>query len=138
MNILTGIHNFLQFVNENWTMIIITIGLAIAVTKKAVNFFSKSDDEKVAIAKKQVKEVMLKLITDAETDYLEWVGAGAVKRSQVIEKIFAMYPILSKVTNQEEIIAWIDEVIDESLKTMREIFEKQMDETQSEAAEVIE
>lgn len=127
MNILTGIQNVLEFINENWTAIIIIIGLVIAIVKKAVNFFKKTDDEKIAIAKQQIKETMLKLITDAETDYLEWVGAGAIKRSQVIEQIFAYYPILSKVTNQEELIAWIDEVIDESLKTMREIFEKQME-----------
>jgi hypothetical protein len=127
MDILTGIQNVLEFINENWTAIIIIIGLVIAIVRKAVNFFSKSNDEKIAIAKQQIKETMLKLITDAETDYLEWVGAGAIKRSQVIEQIFAYYPILSKVTNQEELIAWIDEVIDESLKTMREIFEKQME-----------
>lgn len=138
MNILTGIQNVLEYINNNWTAIVIILGLATAVVKKAKDFFSKSDEEKIAIAKKQIRETMLKLITDAETDYLDWVNAGAIKRSQVIEKIFAMYPILSKVTNQEEIITWIDEVIDESLKTMRDIFEKQMDETQSASAEVIE
>ena len=138
MNILTGIQNVLEFINENWTAIVIIIGLAIAVVKKAKDFFSKSDEEKIDIAKKQVKEVMLKLITDAETDYLDLVGAGAVKRSQVIEKIFAMYPILSKVTNQEELIAWIDEVIDESLKTMRDIFEKKMTETEVKSDEMTE
>lgn len=138
MNILTGIQNVLEFINENWTAIIIILGLATAVIKKAIDFFSKSDDEKIAIAKKQINEVMLKLITDAETDYLAWVDAGAIKRSQVIEQIFTMYPILSKVTNQEELIVWIDEVIDESLKVMREIFEKQMEDTKAESAEVAE
>lgn len=137
MNILTGIQNVLEYINENWTAIIIILGLATAVVKKAVAFFSKSDDEKIAIAKKQIKEVMLKLITDAETDYLAWVDAGAIKRSKVIEQIFAMYPILSKVTNQEELIVWIDEVIDESLEVMREIFEKQMEDAEAKSAEVV-
>lgn len=138
MNILTGIQNVLEFINNNWTAIIIILGLATAVVKKAVDFFSKTDEEKIAIAKKQIKETMLKLITDAETDYWQWVDAGAIKRSQVIEQIFTMYPILSKVTNQEELIAWIDKVIDESLKIMREIFEKQMDETEDKSVEVVE
>lgn len=138
MNILTGIQNVLEFINENWTAIIIIIGLVIAIVQKAVYFFSKSKDEKIAIAKQQIRETMLRLITDAETNYLEWVGAGAIKRSQVIEEIFAIYPILSKVTNQEELIAWIDEVIDESLEVMREIFEKQMADTEAESAEVVE
>ena len=129
LNILTGIQNVLEFINNNWTAIIIIIGLATAVAKKAKDFFSKSDDEKIAIAKKQIQEVMLKLITDAEEDYLTWIDAGAIKRSQVIEEIFIKYPILFKVTNQEELIAWIDDVIDESLGVMREIFEKQMEKT---------
>lgn len=48
--------------------------------------------------------------------------AGSVKRAQVIEEIFEKYPILSKVTDQEALISWIDETIDDALKTMREVF----------------
>lgn len=125
MNILTGIQNVLQYINNNWTAIIIIIGLILAIVKKAKDFFSKSDDEKIAIAKEQIREVVLRLITDAEIDYLQWTEAGAIKRAQVINQIFEMYPILSKATNQEELIAWIDSVIDEALETMRDIFAKQ-------------
>lgn len=127
MNVLHGIQNFLQFINDNWTCIIVIIGLIIAVVKKAKNFFSKSDDEKIAIAKKQVQETMLKLITEAEVNYCEWIEAGSIKRSQVIEQIFDKYPVLSKITNQDELIEWIDDVIDESLEIMREIFAKNAD-----------
>ena len=122
-NILYGVQNFLQFINDNWTVVTIIIALIISISKKAKDFFSKSDEEKIAIAKKQIEETMLKLITDAEVDYQEWVKAGDIKRSQVITKIFEMYPILSKVTNQEEIVDWLDDIIDDSLKTMRYIFE---------------
>lgn len=122
-NFLYGIQNFLQFVNDNWTTVTIIIALIISIGKKAKDFFNKSDEEKIAIAKKQIEETMLKLITDAEVDYREWVKAGDIKRSQVITKIFEMYPILSKVTNQEEVVDWLDDIIDDSLKTMRYIFE---------------
>lgn len=125
MDILNGLHNFLQFVNDNWGMIAATVLLALAVVKKVINFFVKTDAEKIDIAKKQIQETMLKLVTNAETDYLEWVSAGAIKRSQVIDEVFKKYPILSKVTNQEELIVWIDEVIDIALEEMRKIFEKQ-------------
>lgn len=125
MDILAGIRNFLQFVNDNWGMIAAIVLLAMAVVKKIVTFFSKSDEEKITIAKQQIRETMLKLVTDAEKDYLEWVSAGQIKRSEVIDKIFKTYPVLSKVANQEELISWIDEVIDEALRTMREIFEVQ-------------
>ena len=69
----------------------------------------KSDEEKIDIAQKQIRETMLKLITDAEQDYDEWKLAGSIKRAQVIDKIFANYPILSKVTDQKESIKWIDD-----------------------------
>jgi hypothetical protein len=123
MSILDGVKNFLEFVNENWTTIVVIIGLIIAIAKKGVAFFSKSDEEKIAIAKKQIQETMLKLITDAEENYNEWKQAGSIKRAQVIDELFANYPILSKVTNQEDLIKWIDDVIDESLITLREIVE---------------
>ena len=125
MNILTGLHNFLQFVNDNWGMIAATVLLALAVIKKVVAFFSKSDEEKIAIAKQQIQETMLKLVTEAEKSYLTWVSAGAIKRSEVINMIFKEYPVLSKVTNQEELIKWIDNTIDNALEEMRKIFEKQ-------------
>lgn len=114
----------MEFVNSNWTSIAVVIGLAIAVTKKVIAYFSKSDEEKIEIAKNQIKETMLKLITEAEKDYDEWKLAGSIKRAQVIDEIFANYPILSKVTDQKELIKWIDDAIDDSLVTLRKIVEE--------------
>lgn len=121
---LEGIYKFLAFIETNWTLIAAIITVCIAIYKKAKNYFSKSHEEQLEIAKKQINESMLKLVTKAEENYLNWVSAGPIKRSQVIDQIFKDYPILSKVTNQEEIIAWIDDAIDEALKTMRKIFEE--------------
>ena len=122
--VLDGIHNFLTFVNNNWVMITTIIGLSLAVYQKVKAYMKKSKDEKIAIAKDQINEVMLRLVTEAECDYLEWIKAGSVKRAQVIDQIFVMYPVLSTITNQEEIIAWIDDTIDNALKEMRKIFEE--------------
>lgn len=118
---LDGVKNFLQFINDNWTSIIIIISLIIAIVQKTKSYLSKSNDEKIASAKSQIKEVILKLISDAEVDYEDWNKAGSIKRAQVIQKIFTDYPVLSKVTNQEELIKWIDTMIDESLKELRKI-----------------
>ena len=127
MNILDGIRNFLQIINDNWTTIVVIIALIVSITKKIKDYFSQSSEDKIAIVKAQIKETMLKLITDAELDYEEWVEAGEIKRAQVIDKVFAKYPVLSKIANQEDIIKWIDSVIDESLETMREIFTKNLE-----------
>lgn len=118
---LNGIQNFLQFVDNNWTSIVVIISLIIAIYQKVKHYLSKSNQEKIESAKAQIKEIVLKLITDAEVDYEAWNKAGSIKRSQVIQKIFADYPILSKVADQKEVIAWIDEFIDESLKELRKI-----------------
>lgn len=125
---LNGIQNFLQFINDNWTTIIVCISLAFAIYKKVKDYLSKSDDEKIEIAKVHIQQAMLKLITDAEVDYESWNQAGSIKRSQVIQKIFADYPILSKVADQDALIQWIDDTINESLKTLRKIVAENQDE----------
>ena len=120
-----GIRNFLQFVNDNWTSIVIILGLCVALYEKIKAFLSKSNAEKIEAAKAQLKEVMLKLITDAEVDYESWNKAGSIKRSQLIQKIFSDYPVLSRVTDKQEIINWIDTTINDALKTLRKIVAEQ-------------
>lgn len=124
MNILNGIQNFLTFIESNWTNIIVIVGLSISVGRKVKDYFSKSNEEKIAIAKSQIHEMILKMISDAEEDYNEWIKAGSIKRSQVIGEIFASYPILSKVVDQETLISWIDYEIDNALDELRKIIEE--------------
>ena len=130
---LNGIQNFLQFVNNNWTTIVIIISLLVALYTKIKSFASKSTDEKIEVAKKQIREICLKLITDAEIDYENWNKAGSIKRAQVIQKIFAEYPVLARVTDQEALVAWIDETINESLKELRKIVTENTQESAPEA-----
>lgn len=118
---MNSFQNFLYFINENFTSLIVIIGLIIAIYKKSKDYFSKSNEEKIEIAKKQIREVVLRLITEAELDFEEWDQAGSIKRSQVIGEIFTKYPILSKSIDQESVIKWIDNEIDNSLKTLRDV-----------------
>ena len=118
---MTGLKSFLMFVYQNWTLICVCIGLIIGIYQKAKAFFDKSTDEQIAIAKKQIKEIMLKMVSEAEIDYDEWNKAGSIKRSQVIKKIFELYPILSKAVDQQSVINWIDFQIDNSLETLAEV-----------------
>jgi len=125
MNIgINGIDNFLNFLDENWTMISAIITVAFIIYDNIKNISKKSKEEQVEIAKSQIKVIMLRLVTEAECDYREWVQSGEIKRAQVIDNVFTMYPILSKVSNQADIIKWIDDCIDLALKTMRKIFEE--------------
>lgn len=119
-----GVKNFLLLINNNWTSILVITGLIFAIYQKTKVYFSKSNDEKISIAKEQIKERILKMIADAEIDFEEWTHAGKIKRSQVIGEIFEEYPVLLKSLNQEELINWIDIEIDNSLKTLKIIMKK--------------
>ena len=121
---LDGIKNFLMFLNDNWTSIAVILGLAAGVLQKVKTYLKQSNDQKIETAKAQIRAAMLKLISDAEVDYESWNQAGSVKRSQVIQRIFQDYPILSKAVDQEAVIAWIDEQINSSLKELRKIVAK--------------
>ena len=108
-----GIQNFLEIVNENWVSILVCIGLIIGIIEKVNAFFQKSNEDQIEIAKTQIQQTMLKLITSAEIDFDKWNESGSIKRSQVIEEIFRKYPILSKATNQNDVINWLDSQINE-------------------------
>jgi len=125
---LNGIKNFLEFLNANWTVIAVLLGLAVALIQRVKVFIGKTDEEKIQIAKKQIKEIMLKMVSEAELDFEDWNKAGAIKRSQVISQIYEMYPILSKVIDQNELIKWLDMEINTSLQTLEDIIDVNKDE----------
>lgn len=116
-----GLQKFLQLLNDNWTSILVCVGLVIGIVKKTRDYMSKSQDEKIEIAKKQIQTTILKMISDAEVDWQEWSKAGSIKRAQAIKQIYEEYPVLSKVVDQKALIEWIDEQIDSALDTLREI-----------------
>ena len=116
-----SIKNTLAFLEANWITILVCVGLLVSIYKKTKDYLSKSDQEKLEIAKKQISASILKLISDAEINWSDWNKAGSIKRSEVISKIYSEYPILSKMMDQEDFIAWLDEQINMSLKTLREI-----------------
>lgn len=124
MDILDGIKNFLQFINDNWVSIAVILGLIVMIWKKVKSFLSKSDEEKIEYALSTIRETMLKFVTDAEISFDEWKGAGSIKRAQVINELYTAYPILSKAIDQDEVIKMIDEAIDEALPTLREIIKE--------------
>lgn len=121
MNILEGLKNFLKFINDNWTLIVVIAGLAVSLYLKIKSWLSLTNEERVNLAKEQIKEIMLSLVSQAELDWEEYKKSGTIKRSQVIDQIFEQYPILAQVTDQESLLAWIDKVIDEALEQMHNI-----------------
>ena len=121
---LNGIVNFLMFINDNWVSIVVLVGVVIGIEQKVIAFVKTNQDKKVEVAKAQAKETILHMVEQAETEYSAWNKAGQIKRSEVVGKIYKEYPVLSKVIDQEKMIAWIDETIDSSLVTLREVLKE--------------
>lgn len=121
---LEGVRNFLQLVNDNWTTIVVVVGLGIGVYRKVKNYVSLSNSQKVDLAWDMISETILSMVSDAESNYSDWKKAGSIKRAEVIDRIFAQYPILELVTDKTEVINRIDKMIDDALVTVSDIFEK--------------
>lgn len=121
---MTGIERFIGFLSENWVMLLVLTGTLISISRLVSKYLALDNVEKIETAKKLIKEIMLKMITEAEIDFEEWNKSGSIKRSKVIAEIYDKYPILSKAASQEEVIAFIDSEINSSLKTLREILKE--------------
>ena len=116
-----AIINFLNFLCENW-MLILAVFMAIGgILIKTRKWLSMSNDAKRKAAIEAVRRSMLALVTAAEQAYGS--GTGLIKRSQVLEKIFTQYPVLADAVNITETTVMLDEMIDEALVDLRELFE---------------
>lgn len=119
-----SLQNFLEFLNENFTAILVCIGLAIMLFKKVKSYLAKSDDEKIEIALNQLRETMLKFVTESEKEYSDLAKSGSIKRAQVIDKVYQQYPILQKAVDQAELVKLLDEAIDSALPQLREVLKE--------------
>ena len=112
----------LEFVNNNWGLFMILLALIFSIYVKVKGFIKLTPEQKIDIAKKAIKENILAYISDSEKTWLDYKKTGQVKRSEVISKIYNDYPILKEYFNQEELIEFIDNLIDESLPEVNKIF----------------
>lgn len=134
---LNGLKNFLQIINDNWATIVMIATLVYAIYRKAdatiKEWRAKSEAEKeaeiqrqIAAAKKVLGEEILKFVSKAE---IEWQSdtckLGPIRRADVIEKIYAKYPVLLYAASQEEMLKYIDKCIEDALKVVRETIRKE-------------
>lgn len=111
--------NFLNLINDNWTLIITIIGVSIAIYEKAKKYFNLSKQEKVNIALSQLDEILLELVARAEKEYKG--KTGEIKKAKVIDEIYTKYPILKEYYNKEELKTKIDMMVEDNLKKLKDI-----------------
>lgn len=127
-----AITRLLTWIRDNWTAIVAIIGLLYAIYLKAKKTWEdwqkmteeekqKELEKQIEAAKKILAELILSLVSRAE---IEWKDEGSklgpIKRAQVIEEVFEQLPVLAYVADQEELLAYIDELIDKALVIVRE------------------
>lgn len=112
---MNGIINFLTFIDNNWTYIIIIIGLVITLYKKLKFYIPMTDEEKIELAMESIRSVIEEKVAKAEVEWADYKKTGYIKKSQVISELYTQFPILSKYVNQDELITRIEELIDEAL-----------------------
>ena len=128
-----AVKNLLGYIYENWATIAAIFALAFAIYQKArkswADWQAKSAAEKEAEfeeaqrqaieeAKKALNVIILSLCSEMEKKWNE-SGSGAIRRSEVLSIIFEKYPVLLTVTDQDELISYIDNLIDTSLDIVR-------------------
>lgn len=125
---MNSLKNLIQFINDNWTSLIIVLVLIIGIYNKVEKWLKKSEQEKAEIestliesTKEVLKNYVMTLVAQAEIDWSEVSGAGAIKRSEVISQIYQDYPILLNVVQKDKLIEYIDELIEEALIIVRNV-----------------
>jgi hypothetical protein len=124
-----SIQNLINFLDQNWTFIIIVLSFGFSLYKLYLKWNKLSKQEKIDQVIVIVGEIILEKLACAEEDWNNYKKTGSIKRSKVINEIYEQYPILKEYADQEYVIKKIDELIDLGLKdiekTIKEIKEKQ-------------
>lgn len=120
MIIMKSVENILNFLNDNWTFIVIAISLGIKLYCSITNFLKKSKKEQQDAAWAELSNIMLSLVSQAEQDWGS--KTGEIKRAEVIKQIFEKYPAIATIATEDDVIERIDVMIDDALNQMREIF----------------
>jgi len=113
---LEGIKNLLNGVIANWALITMIIGLGITVYVKAKAYFKLTNEQKIDLALSNASVIMLGLVKKAEDLYGS--KTGIIKRSEVITQVYAKFPILAQVIDQESLLIKIDIIIKDALDKM--------------------
>ena len=115
---MTGTKLVFHFLLDNWLDILIGLLIISIIIEDIRAIIKRMDTKKIVKTLEKISGSIASYVNDAEMKWAKKhiVKAGAVKRAEVISKIYEKYPELSDYVNQELIINSIDELIDNALK----------------------
>lgn len=118
---MNGILNFLNMLNDNWTLILAAAAALFGIAAKTHKWVRMGEEEKRKAAIEAVRKSMLAMVTEAEQKYGS--GTGTVKRSDVLKEIFEQYPVLAQAIHIDGTTELLDSMIDTALKDLRKLLE---------------
>ena len=125
-----------DFITNYWSFFILIICLFVIVTETIEKFKGMSEEQRIEALMKLIKELIIKLMADAEINWSEITKSGKIKRAEVISEVYKQYPILSTFKDQEAIIAEIDKMIDEAVDEVEKfVYDGNVSENQEEDEE---
>lgn len=145
-----SIIKLLKWFYENWasiaTIICLCIGLYFKVKDIVDKYLAMNEAEKAAAAeeaveaaKRTLKETILLYVNKAENDWAEEAGKmGKTKKAQVISEIFKDFPELAGTETNNEILWFIDNLIDKALEEMNKEYAAYEEDTEEEIEEEVE
>ncbi len=128
----------LKWLYDNWSVVVIVIGLLTAVIIKLKAWSKLSADEKLQAANSekekaltQLKQLALSWVTVLEEKWSGIEKSGYIKKSEFFERVYDKLPVLSQYS--DEIEQTVSYIFDGELIEMRYILSGQP-ETKEEAA----
>lgn len=106
----------LEFISDNWFLIVITI---VVITYIIDELVKRSEEEEIATAKHLIAVNIDAIVAEAELKFADYEKSGQIKRSYVIQTIYEKYPIFSKIVEQEELLDWIDKLIEQAVARLK-------------------
>lgn len=107
----------MNFLVDNWSLIIAVIAIIIAIASIIYNFSGESREEQI----NKLKEWLLIAVVEAEKELGS--GTGELKLRYVYNLFLTRFPYLSKIISFEQFKIYIDEALDK-LKDLLEGNEK--------------
>lgn len=120
----------LKWLYDNWSVVVIILGILTAFIVKLKAWSELSADEKLQTANSerekaltQLKQFALSWVTTLEEKWSGIEKSGYIKKSEFFERVYDKLPVLSKYS--DEIEQTVSDIIDGALIEMRDILSQQ-------------
>ena len=104
----------MEWIKDNWTMIVVAVSLAVIAAKYIIEFRSQTTEKQA----EKVKEWLLFAVIESEKAL--GGGTGKIKLRQVYDLFLQRFPTIAPAVSFEIFAGWVDD----ALLTMRDLLQQ--------------